>query len=374
MALLENMDVEVVRNETIQPAELTNELLSELLVSWRSDYKYEIDGVICANDEVYSRETGNPEHAFAFKMVLSDQVAEAKVLDVIWTPSKDGYLKPRVQIDPVVLGGARIEYATGFNAKFIEDNKIGVGALITLIRSGDVIPHIISVIQPAEKGQMPKVPYEWNPTHVDIMLLNKGDNSVVRQKNITGFFKVIGVEGFSSGNVKRIINAGYETIPKIISMTKEDLLSIPGFKDKLASKIHDGIKAKVDKASMSELMHATNIFGRGFGTRRFQTILNEAPDILTKQETPEEKIARLKAVSGLAKKTAEQFVEKLPEFLKWLEEAGLQGKLAQPVSTTPINTGHALYGKKFVMTGFRDKELLEKLLDVGAKAVQKIHS
>ena len=57
-------------------------------------------------------------------MVLSDQIAEAKVLDVIWTASKDGFLKPRVQIEPVTLGGARIEYATGFNAKFIEDNKI----------------------------------------------------------------------------------------------------------------------------------------------------------------------------------------------------------------------------------------------------------
>ena len=41
-----------------------------------------------------------PDHAFAFKMVLSDQKAEAKVLDVLWTPSKDGYLKPRVQIEP----------------------------------------------------------------------------------------------------------------------------------------------------------------------------------------------------------------------------------------------------------------------------------
>ena len=61
-------------------------------------------------------------------MVLSDQVAEVKVLDVLWSPSKDGYLKPRVQVEPVVLGGAKIEYATGFNAKFIEDNKIGVQA------------------------------------------------------------------------------------------------------------------------------------------------------------------------------------------------------------------------------------------------------
>jgi NAD-dependent DNA ligase/DNA polymerase/3'-5' exonuclease PolX len=366
MQYLTSLDVVVVMNNTVSSVDLTNELLSELLVSWRNDYLYEIDGVICANDAIYPRETGNPDHAFAFKMVLGDQIAESKVLDVIWTPSKDGYLKPRVQIEPVVLGGAKIEYATGFNAKFIEDNKIGAGALITLVRSGDVIPHIISVAQPAEQPQMPSVPYQWNATRVDIMLLNKEENSVVREKNIAGFFKVIGVEGLSSGNAKRIINAGYDTLPKIIMMTKEDFLSIEGFKDKLATKIKEGIRNKIEKATMAELMHATNIFGRGFGTRRFQAILNSVPDILTKEEGEEEKIQRAKSVSGMAKKTAEQFVNKIPEFLDWLKEAGLEGKLIEKTKTPPMNTEHPLYGKKFVMTGFRDKELVEKLLALGA--------
>ena len=54
-------------------------------------------------------------------MILSEQIAEAKVLDVLWTASKDGFLKPRVQIEEVNIGGAKINYATGFNAKFIED-------------------------------------------------------------------------------------------------------------------------------------------------------------------------------------------------------------------------------------------------------------
>ena len=30
-----------------------------------------------------------------------DQIAESKVVDVIWSPSKDGYLKPKVQLQPV---------------------------------------------------------------------------------------------------------------------------------------------------------------------------------------------------------------------------------------------------------------------------------
>ena len=45
-------------------------------------------------------------------MVISDQVAEAKVVDVIWNASKSGYLKPRVRIEPIHIGGVKIEYAT----------------------------------------------------------------------------------------------------------------------------------------------------------------------------------------------------------------------------------------------------------------------
>ena len=121
MKFLENQDIKVVR--FVDEKIINNDLLSQLLVAWRDDYDYEIDGVIVINDAIYPRPKGNPEYGFAFKMVLSDQIAETTVVDVLWAPSKDGFLKPRVQIDPVTLGGARIEYATGFNAKFIEDNR-----------------------------------------------------------------------------------------------------------------------------------------------------------------------------------------------------------------------------------------------------------
>ena len=346
---------------------ISNELLSEVLVKWRAEYAYEIDGVICINDALYPRQTGNPTHAFAFKMVLSEQIAEAKVVGVIWTASKDGYLKPRVQIEPVKLSGVKIEYATGFNAKFIEDNKIGVGALIRLMRSGDVIPHIISVVQPAEQAQMPMVPYDWNSTHVDIMLQNKADDVTVLEKNITLFFSSIEVDGLGAGNVKKIMAAGFKTVPRILAMTSADFLTVDGFKEKLATKIKESIAVQVQKASLAELMHATNLFGRGFGTKKFQLILAAVPNILTLP--PAEGIIKATAVEGMAKKTAEQFVTQIPAFLAFLTEANLLYKLQQqPVANLITkDTGHPLYGKQYVMTGFRDKVLQEKLTAVGAE-------
>ena len=364
---LENLNVECVLYK--EEKNITNENLSDLLVKWRNEYIYEIDGIIVTNDEIYSRKVGkNPEHAFAFKMILSDQIAEAKVVDVLWTPSKDGYLKPRVRIEPIKLGGVTIEYATGFNAAFILQNKIGVGALVKIIRSGDVIPHIQAVTVPAEITKMPDIPYHWNDTNVDI-ILEKEDNDIVRQKIITGFFKGIGVDGLGEGNIKRIIKAGYNTIPKILHMSLEDFKKVDGFKEKLADKIFEGIKIKLEEASLVTLMSASNIFGRGFSESKLELIINNLPNILTSKISKEEKINEVSDVKGMAKKSASAFVEKIPTFLNFLKECNLFYKLntKEMVEKEEIDKSNPLYGKNIVISGFRDKILVDNFKKLGVK-------
>ena len=371
MEFLSTLDVEIVlwKIET----SLTNELLSKTLVDWRENYTYEIDGVIVANDANYERKSGNPDHAFAFKMVLSDQIAEAKVVDVIWTPSKDGYLKPRVQIEPINLGGVRIEYATGFNGAFINDNKVGIGAVIELIRSGDVIPHIRKVNIPAEQAKMPSVPFKWNDTHVDVMLEDLGSDETVKEKNITGFFRGIGVEGLSSGNVSRIIQAGYDSVPQILKMSVNDLLKVEGFKDKTANKLYNGIREKIDAASLVTIMSASNMFGRGFSEKKLELIMDSYPNVLLSKESDKQKVAKISAIKGMAEKTAEAFVEGIDDFIKFIKEAGLIKKLA-PIEKKAVDESHPLFGKSIVMTGFRDSEIQDAIKNVGAKLGSSVSS
>jgi NAD-dependent DNA ligase len=365
---LTEMKHEVVLYKSVQT--LSNEILSEILVEWRTNYMYEIDGVIVTDDKIYPRISGNPDHAFAFKMVLSDQMGEAKVVDVIWSPSKNGYLKPRVRIEPIRLGGVTIEYATGFNGKFIEDNKIGIGAIVQMIRSGDVIPYIKAVTTPAEKPKMPSVPYKWTSTHIDVVLEDiKGDITVL-EKNITMFFVELEVDGLSSGNIKRIMDAGYNTVGKILKMTKTDFEKVEGFKSKMIEKIYNGIHEKVENASLLDIMVASNTFGRGLSRKKMQPMLDEYPDILISRDTPEEKVQKLQSIKGIGLENAKGLIYNIPTFMAFLEETGLQKKLdnkpAVPRENIVINTNDRLYGKKIVMTKIRDKEIIEKLQQVNA--------
>jgi DNA ligase (NAD+) len=352
---------------------ITNELLSEYLVDKRTNYIYEIDGIIVADDQIHERTSGNPEHAFAFKMVLSDQKAEAKVVDVLWEPSKDGLLKPRVRIEPISLGGVTITYATGYNAKFIEDNKIGVGAIIELIRSGDVIPKILGVIVPATEPKMPTEAYTWNATHVDILIDDAGNNKTVQEKNIVAFFTELEVDGLKAGNIKKIMEAGFDTVPKILAMTKSDFEKC-GFKS-TAEKYVANIKEQVDKANLVQLMSASGLMGRGIGTKKIGPILEAFPDIVTSSEPVDKKIAKVKSIKGIEQKTAATFVENIPRFTAFLSECGLASKLSldQKSFQSPADAPAAdiiispLNGKSIVMTKVRDKEIIEQLAKYGAR-------
>ena len=369
MAKLIESGFEVVQNKLEQT--ISNESLSEVLKDWRTTYLYEIDGVIVTDDHMHTRKDGNPDYAFAFKMVMSDQMAEAKVVDVLWEASKAGYLKPRVRIEPIRLGGVTIEYATGFNGKFIEENKIGIGAVIQIIRSGDVIPYIKSITTPAERAKMPTVAYHWTDTHVDIVLDNVSEDITVREKNITAFFTTLQVDGLSSGNVKRIMKAGFDTVPKILKMKKGDYAAIPGFKDKMIDKIADGIETKVKSATLLDIMVASNLLGRGLGERKIRPILEAQSDILTSKDTNEEKIKKLKAIPGIGPENATSFVNNIPAFLGFLKECELEYKLETSIQVpenimTEVDTSNPLYGKHIVMTKTRDAVVIEKIKKSGA--------
>ncbi len=324
-------DINIVKNEiNITQKKLTNEFLSEKLKDYRANYKYTIDGIINIEDKVYPRVSKNPDHAFAFKMLIQENVVETVVVNVHYEASKDGYLKPTIEIEPMEVDGATITYITGNNAKYIINNKIGLGAKVLITRAGGVIPKIEEILEPAEKPILPKISkdeYEFNETNTDYVLKNPELNETVLLKNITGFFKTLEVEGLGEGNVKKLVKANHNTIGKILALTKEDIEAIDTFKDKMATKIHNSIKEKLNSSSLAKITAATNILGRGFAEKRINLILDKYPNILSKKVTTKEEknelMLQVKSVEGLGEKTATQFVEELPNLQKFLNESKL---------------------------------------------------
>jgi len=131
---------------------LGDDMLTAALEQAHKTTPWAIDGFVmipndrAVRDAIPARKGSslNPVHTKKFKVGQDDNVAGTTVIKVEWKVSKDGYLKPTVCIDPVDLAGVTISKATGINAKYIYDNKIGPGSKVSITRAGDVIPRLLS--------------------------------------------------------------------------------------------------------------------------------------------------------------------------------------------------------------------------------------
>jgi len=186
--------------------------------------------------------------------------------------SKDGYIKPTLVIKPVEIGGVTISRITAFNAKFVVDSKLGKGAKIELIRSGDVIPYIKKVIKPASKIYLPAGKWHWNKSNVDIICDNV-DNEDIKIKNIHYFFSLLNTKGLGERNVIKLYEAGIDSVLKILSSNKEDFLEIEGFKEKSANNLQQSILIAMKKIPLERLMTASNKLGHGMGEKRNKSFL-----------------------------------------------------------------------------------------------------
>ena len=346
----------------------SNEFLSKTLQEWRENYEYTIDGLVCIDDNIYERQSKNPDHAFAFKMILTEDMVEAKVIDILWNASKNGLLKPTVKFEPVKLSNKIINYSTGHDAKFIVNNKIGLGAIVKLKLAGSTIPNIDSVIKPASNPLMPNEEYVWNETNVDIMVVNKKENKTVIMKNILNFFKILEVQGIGEGNIKKIIETGYDSIGKIIGMTKEDFLKVNGFKEKMANKLFNNIQDKIKDSSIEELAAASNIFGKGFGKVTMEKILNAEPKIFIDDDSNDDKFKKLVKIDGIGNVIAKNFIENIDNFKEFLKDGKLMYKLNEKINNSMKEKNeNLLYSKEVVvLSEVKNKKILEeKIIKLG---------
>jgi NAD-dependent DNA ligase len=358
---LKKMGFNVVKNHSIKNIDF--KYLQTTLELYKSSEDYLIDGIIIRHNNNYGyNKSGNPNYAFAFKMLLTEQVEETIVVKVHWNVSKYRKLFPQVQIKKVNIGGVNIEYVSGKSAQFIYKNKIGPGAIIKIARSCDVIPDILDVVLKAKKPDMPDSEYEWNETGVDIFSIDNNDDDICKIKLITDFFKNINVSSMGPGIIKKLYENGYTEIVDILHIKKKNLLEIEGFQETLANKIINNIKIALENVNLIEIMNASNIFGNGLGKRKLALIFSNIPDVM-KHKIDKNLKNKIMSIDGFSDITANQFVNNLGEFKLFLKNLKIKThNLDSYIEKTQIK-------KNIVFTGFRNSDL-EKYLESNKIAVK----
>lgn len=382
--LLNSLDLEktafrvTIRQDLVA---IDDEILSDIYHEYLADIDYELDGLVVCSDQVYQRAVDeNPPHMRAYKEELAVLTAITTVKEVLWRISKNKYLKPRVKYEPLELGGVTNEYATGHNAKFIVENKIGPGAVIEITRAGGINPKIINTIKQAEAPQLPKINYEWNSTKVEFVLKEESEESrrEVNIRKLYFFLSSIGSKGIGEATVARMYDGGITTIPQFFTLTKDDISYLG---PKASENVANAIYEKTENIPLVVMMSACGLFGIGMGEKTFQLIFDTYPDFMQivkglitedgfTEEDATDLINLLVAIKGIGAKTAEQIIDGFPVFLHFLNELEKWGYKQQDYiipAPKEILKGHPLSGKNVYMTGFRDEAIENLIKKVGGK-------
>jgi DNA ligase (NAD+) len=321
--------------------------LKDKMLLRKKESIYDIDGLIITSNNLNDRnKDGNPKYSFAFKMDL--EFAITKVLGVEWNASKHGKLKPIVNIEPVLLCGTTNKKATGNNADFIIKNGIGPGAIIKLIKGGEIIPKIVAVLEKKEP-QLPNVEYKWNETKKELILLNMEEDENVKIKRIVTFFKTIGVENIGHGLYKKMYINGFDTIYKIMNIKKVDLLKLDGIKEKSSQKIIKSINDIISiDLEIEKIITGTCILD-SIGYKILKKITEKYPKIFGEDiEITKEKLIEIPSIQ---EKTAMKVLDKLDEIKDFLKNHN-QLKIKKIVKDNLIDEEEIL---NIVITGKRDK-------------------
>lgn len=358
----------------INKRDISFKKLEEFINKRRTISEYEMDGLVLSTNKVFDDKTKKnnceyPKDYIAFK--IKGEKADAIVEYVEWNLSKNGLFKPRIKIQPITIGGVTINYTTGFNAKFIVENKIGKGSIVVITRSGDVIPYILDVKKEGELI-LPSSSI-WNESGIELIYDENTSQNINEEIIISQFvyaFKELNFKNLAKGNITKLVEAGFNSIFKLLKIKRQDLLQIEGFKDKTADIILSNIENLKLNSNLLDWMIVSCLFP-SFGRKKLELIVTNIPEFLSLKD--EDLLKKLNLIGF--NKTALTFIEYLPkfkEFLKQIKQMNIEIKDTNKIKEE--NKTNEFEGIVVVFTGVRNEELKNKIENGGGKVVSAFSS
>lgn len=113
---------------------------------------YRTDGVVIQVDDSELFKALGHNNSFHYGQLakkLAGEPVEVTVDDVVYSVGRTGRISPVVKIEPTEIGGVMVSNLTAHHPGNVKRLKIGKGAVISALRSGEVIPFIVNVLSPA---------------------------------------------------------------------------------------------------------------------------------------------------------------------------------------------------------------------------------
>lgn len=169
----------IVCTDGIQPVNINFNVWKKLIpglnleIYFKTNYKnnlypFQVDGMVIGHNlkpDEYQIKNNYPLNMVALK--FKAESVQTEVINIEWTIKKSGKLTPVLHVKPVTLDGSTVSKASAYSYHTLKSKKIGIGSIITIHKSGDIIPTVDKVISRSVEWNLPKnVDYVENGKHI----------------------------------------------------------------------------------------------------------------------------------------------------------------------------------------------------------------
>jgi DNA ligase (NAD+) len=301
------------------PADVLQNEIDAIIQELQAHTDYPMDGVVVeVTDDRLRQLLGATTHHYRWQIAVKrkGESAETIVEAIQWQVGRAGNITPVMSVAPVNLSGATIRRVTAHHAGMVDRLRIGPGARIEIIRSGEVIPKLERVIDVADAPSLPRTCPSCNQALTfrgDFLRCTNSNCPAQIEQRISHFFRTMGnADWFGIKTIQRLVAGGYDTLEKIFTMQAQDFGAL-GFGPVQSRNLFEALQTSRSKQVEDwRFLAALGIEDLGVGDSR--RLLQHIPLEMVMEVTAE----AIEAIHGFGKTTSRRIADGIAQIAETL--------------------------------------------------------
>lgn len=328
----------------------------------RKELPYDIDGIVLkVNDLATQSELGltakSPRWAVAYK--FKAEQAHSRLREVSFQVGRTGVVTPVANMDPVPLAGTMVKRASLHNIDIIRELGLHLGDMVVIEKGGEIIPKIVGVDEDKRGAEAKTVEFPANCPVCGAKLVRAEGEAAYYCPNYNACDpQIIGrlihfvergamdIEQLGDEKIEQLYRSGLiRNFSSLYSLTVDDLLDLPGFQQKSATKTIEAIEES-KKRSFDRVLFAIGI--RYVGNTVAKRLAEAFPDIDALMSASIEQLISAQDIGEKIAASVYNFFrnEQNQQEIAALREAGLK-----MTANKVVLASNSLEGKLFVVSG-----------------------
>ena len=353
----------------------------------REDLPYDIDGVVIKLNNIHDQEKMGytvryPKWATAYKFPA--QEIYTLLRDIVFTVGRTGLITPNAVLEPVMVMGSLVSRATLHNEDYCLSKDIRIGDVVSIIKAGDVIPRVESVLFSRRTKELK--PFEMitncpicgsNLVKRDAQVFCPNIHCPARKiESLVHFVsrKCMNIDGLGENIIEDFYNMGIiKNVVDIYDLKNEKakLIEIEGFGNKSVEKLLESIEISKEN-SLERVLFSLGI--KGVGEKVAKILAKKYYNVDNIMQADVDEMQNIKDIGPILANSVYEYFhnEENIQIINSLKEKGVNFKY----KNEDVSENNNFYGKKFVITGtlenYKRDELAQIIENFGGESVKSV--